>query len=209
MTQQQKIRIGLLLAVSQWLLLLIPGASVAYFGIGFTVVLLHLMKPSWWVAVIQIPLVFMAPYAAIRILMFALWVPVLERYRRLPLRFSVLLAGVLFLFLARFDQFRISVVFPGVMAAGAMVYAISRVPGTAVRMARLMTPYLLTILPYIVVFLALDGAYRDRPVSAIPLDLIQIVVSVVVIQTLSGEGIRGLTGDEAVGSGSEHDGHEA
>lgn len=209
MTQKQKNSLALVLAVSQWLALLIPGSAITYYGIGVTVILLSLLRPVWLSPVIQILLLLVSPYAAIRILLFSLWVPALKRLRPLPLRISVLLVGVVFLFLARFDQFSISVVFPGVMAAGAMVYAVSRVKGTATQLARFLTPYLLTILPYIVVFLTMDGAYRDRPASAMPLDLIQIVVAVVVIRTISGEAFHGFAGDASAGVESEHPGPDA
>jgi len=161
-----------------------------------------LVAPRPWIFLLaQIVFVIVSPAAAFRAVSFGLLFLFLHD-KKAPFRLSLLLLTVLFLVLARYDGFRIPVVFPGVLALGALIYAISRVKGLVGVLSPALPGYLVSSILYVFFYLFREHAYRFKPVSAIPLDLVQLTAVAVLFCTIRPGGYGGTEGDEAPGAES-------
>lgn len=186
----------------QWFaFFLIPNAKPDYFLVGMTFFFLLVAPRPWVFVLLQIAFFVVSPAAAFRAISFGVLF-LLLRERKVPFRLSLVLLIAFFLVLARYDEFRIPVVFPGVLAVGALVYAISRVKGISGVLAPALPGYLISALLYVFFYLFWEHAYRFKPVSAIPLDLIQLTAVAVLFCTIRPGGHGGTEGDEKAGAES-------
>lgn len=92
--------------------------------------------------------------------------------------------------------------FPGILALGALVYAISRVKGLVDVLAPSLPGYLIASVMYVFFYLFWEHAYRFKPVSAIPLDLIQLTAAAVLFCTINPGGYGGTEGNAPTGAES-------
>ncbi len=180
---------------------LIPNTSPDYFLVGMTFFFLLVAPRPWIFLLAQIAFLIVSPAAAFRAVSFGLLFLFLYD-KKVPFRLSLLLLTTLFLVLARYDGFRVPVVFPGVLALGALVYAISRVKGLVGVLSPALPGYLVSSILYVFFYLFWEHAYRFKPVSAIPLDLIQLTAVAVLFCTIRPGGYGGTEGDEAAGAES-------
>jgi len=187
------------LALLEWILFLFLDVRPDFVVLGVTYAMCLLAGPSWIVFPLQAPLLFITPHGGARALLFTLAFLGVQRFRSMSYRYALLLLTAMFAVLARFDGFSLPVMFPGVMAGAAVVYAVSRVRGVGVRLAPVLTAYVGAIIPYILLSLYLEAGFHARPVIVIPLDIIQLVTVAVLFQSLQKEG---TTGSEASAEGS-------
>jgi|GEM_PF-3064235 len=192
----------LVIYACQWFALyLIPNAAPDYFLVGMTFFFL-LVSPYPWIFIIaQGAFVAISPPAAFRAICFGLLF-LLLKHRKVPFRISLVLITLLFLLLAQYDGFRIPVVFPGVLALGALAYAISRVKGLVSVLEVPLPGYFVASVLYVFFYLFWEHAYRFKPVSAIPLDLIQLTAVAVLYCTIRPGGSGGTERNAEAGAES-------
>ncbi|NOY22169.1 MAG: hypothetical protein GXO70_01490 [Acidobacteria bacterium] len=183
----------------QWFaLFLIQNAVPDYYLVGMTFFFLLVAPRPWIFLIAQIVFVVVSPPAVFRAISFGILFLFL-RDKKVPFRISLVLLILLFLLLARYDGFRIPVVFPGVLALGALVYAISRVKGLVKVLTPALPVYLITSVMYVFFYLFWEHAYRFKPVSVIPLDLIQLTAVAALFCTIRPGGDCGNERNEAAG----------
>ncbi|NOZ12873.1 MAG: hypothetical protein GXO69_04390 [Acidobacteria bacterium] len=186
----------------QWFaLFLIPNAAADYFLVGMTFFFILTAPRPWFFVVLQFAFILVAPPAVFRAVLFGVLF-LLLRDNKIPFRVSVVLLVFFFFFLARYAGFRIPVVFPGVLAIGALIYAVSRVKGLAVVLAPSLSVYCIVSLIYVFFYLFWEHAYRFQPVFAIPLDLIQLTTAAVLFCTVRSGGCGGIERNAAPGTES-------
>ncbi len=190
----------LLIYGCQWVsIFLMPNAAPDYFLVGMTFFfLLFAPRPIPFLAA-QIAFVFVSPPVTFRAVSFGILYLLLKK-KKVPFRISLVLLALLFMLLARYDAFRIPVVFPGVLAFGALIYAISRVKNLAHTLSPALPPFFVASLAYVFFYLFWEHAYRFKPVSAIPLDLIQLTATAVLFCTIQPGGCGGLERNETPGA---------
>ncbi len=186
----------------QWFaLFLIPNAVPDYFLVGMTFLFVLVSSRPWVFVVFQFAFVLVAPPAVFRAVLFGILF-LLLRNNKIPFRVSVVLLMLFSFFLARYNGFRIPVVFPCVLAIGALIYAVSRVKGLAVVLASSLLVYFVVSLVYVFFYLFWEHAYRFQPVFAIPLDLIQLTTAAVLFCTVRKGGCGGIEGNAPHGTKS-------
>ncbi len=186
----------------QWFaFFLIPDTAPDYFLVGMTFFFLLVAPRPWIFLIAQFAFVWISPPAVFRALCFGILF-LFFREKKIPFRISLVLLTLLFLLLARYDGFRIPIVFPGVLALGALVYAISRVKGLMDVLTPALPGYFIASVMYVFFYLFWEHAYRFKPVSAISLDLIQLTAVAVLFCTIRPGGYGGTEGDATTGAES-------
>lgn len=181
----------------QWVILLaVPGVRLEYFLVGMTLLFVLLADHPWHFVVLQILFVTISLPITFKAVFFGMLFLVLLK-RHISLKLSLLLLAIIFILLARFDDYRIPVVFPGVIAIGAVVYAMSRVRGVRQILENAMPAYVAATILYIFVYLFAQQASQFKPVFAVPLDLIQLATTAVVVTTFRLGDQSGSDGDAA------------
>ena len=176
-----------ILVLLQWGGFLFLDVRPDFLVIACTYLLLELLPIPWLAIALQAPLVMLSPHGGLRALFFAVAFLLTRGRKVLPYRYGVLLIAAIFIVFARFEQFSLPILFPGIISGAAVVYAVSRVRGIGDRLSVVMTAYLIAILPYIALALFLEAGYHARPVVVMPLDLIQLVTVAVFFQSIGWE----------------------
>lgn len=187
MKKSHRNSLAVTLVLLEWGVFLFLDVRPDFLVIAFTYLLLEFLPVPWLTIPVQAPLVILSPHGGLRALFFAVAFLLTRDRKVIPYRYGVLLIAAVFIVFARFEQFSLPILFPGVISGAAVVYAVSRVRGIGDRLSVLMTAYLTAILPYIALALFLEAGYHARPVVVMPLDLIQLVTVAVFFQSVGWE----------------------
>jgi hypothetical protein len=101
--------------------------------------------------------------------------------KQVKIRYSTAGLMIFFTFLVYFEHNQVAALFPGLIAFSAIMYYTTRIRASLDNLTTLLFSYLIAIAVYSFLYITFGSEHVIRPVLAIPVDIIQILFSVLLI----------------------------
>jgi len=104
--------------------------------------------------------------------------------KQVRIRYSTAGLTIFFVFLVYFEHNQVAALFPGLIAFSAIMYYTARIRASLDNLTTLLFSYLIAIAVYSFLYIAITPENVIKPVFAVPVDIIQILFSVLLISIL-------------------------